>query len=152
MVKEKSQLPRKHRKLKVFFVIFIILVLLLGCLFWYFSRRAKQNAVFPDARNTDLYSVLAQFGLLDAVVDITDERIVVSYNLEDLKQKDEALFLTLGAAYQISPESKKMTVIEFYKLAPVEEVHVLMSDVQLFAEHQLSEKELIQKIEIKKIG
>ncbi len=152
MVKEKSPLLRKHRKLKFFLVLFIILIILLAYFFWYFSRRAKQNAVFPDIRNTDVYHVLAQFGLSDAVVDITDERIVVSYNLEDLMQKDEALFLTLGAAYQISPGSREITVIPFYELAPIEEVHVLMSDVQLFAEDKLPEKEFIQKMEIKKVG
>ena len=150
MVKEKSK-SQKRRGWKIVLIIFIVLAIILGVVYFYFSYKIKQNSVFLNVQNTDLYNVIARFGLSDAVVDISDERIVVSYNLENLSQKNEALFLTLGAAYQISPDSKKIIIVEFYKLVPVEEVSIFMSDVKLYAESQLSEEELVEKMKIKKI-
>ena len=136
-----------HRLIKV-----LIVLMLMGGLGWYLSYRAEKTIVVPDVRDTDMYVTLAQFGLDDAVIDITDKQILVSYNLKDKKQWEESLFLTLGAAHQIAPLAQEIMITVFYDLKPFKEIAVRMTDVDLYAENKLSEEDFKKRIMVREIS
>lgn len=147
----KENRSKKKRFGPVLVKILIALILIAG-LIWYLSYRAEKTIVVPDVRDTDMYVALAEFGLDDAVIDITDKQILVSYNLKDKKQEEEALFLTLGAAHQIAPSAQDIIIMVFYDIKPFKEITVAMTDVTLYAENKLSEEDFKKRIIVREIS
>ena len=141
------------KKWVIALLVFLGLIVLAAAVLGYFAYLGSQDdSIQVNEKNTDLYAALVAAGIKDAVVDITDERVLVSYNLPKMDDKENYVYFTIGAAYKLSPNSKKVIITEFSDLKPFEEVTISMDDVKEFAADKLSEEEFVAKWKVSKIG
>lgn len=102
--------------------IIAVVVLIVGYL-----TLVPAKAVVPE--NEALYSVLANVGIDDALVDVTDERVLVRYNLPEGKDPEAARYFVLGTAAHVAPYSKRIIIQTYRDMEPLEEASVATADV-----------------------
>jgi hypothetical protein len=66
-----------------------------------------------DGRNDSVYASLAVAGMENALVDLTDERTIIGYELPRELDKEVALFYVLGAAARHTNPEATITTIAF---------------------------------------
>jgi len=106
--------------------------------------------IIPNPLNTELYLALTSVGIEDAIVDITDERALVRYNLPENMSKESVNYYIMGAAAAITNSSK--IVIQVYEnFTPLEEIVVSTEDVLAFMNETITYEEFEKRIEIKSL-
>ncbi|RLI85044.1 MAG: hypothetical protein DRO98_07650 [Archaeoglobales archaeon] len=101
--------------------------------------------------NTELYLALASVGIEDAVVDITDERALIRYNLPENMSKESVNYYIMGAAATIAPNSSKIVIQVYENFTPVEEVVVSTEDVLTFMNETITHEEFEKRIEVRSL-
>ncbi len=114
-------------------------------IFFVLSMPAKPEPAASD-KNTNLYNALLDFGITDAVVDITEERAFIRYNLPDFLDNETAVFYIMVAAASVAPEAQVIIVQTYQNFEPVDEVTVSTKDVISLREGKISEEEFLKKI------
>jgi len=143
----------KMKKWLIALLVFLGLILVAAAILGYFAYLGSQDdSIQVNEKNTDLYAALVAAGINDAVVDITDERVLVSYNLPKLDDKEAYIYFTLGATSKLSHNSKEIIITEFSDLKAFEEVTVSMEDVKSFSSNTISEEEFMAKWKVSKIN
>ncbi|RLG39170.1 MAG: hypothetical protein DRN91_00585 [Candidatus Alkanophagales archaeon] len=93
---------------------------------------------------------MTSVGIEDAIVDITDERALVRYNLPENMSKESVNYYIMGAAAAITNSSK--IVIQVYEnFTPLEEIVVSTEDVLAFMNETITYEEFEKRIEIKSL-
>ena len=108
----------------------------------------KEPEIQPNPLNTQLYNTLSELGIEDAVVDVTAERTVVRYNLQENMSKEDAEISIMQVAAEISINSGKIIIQTYENFKPVEEVIVGTNDVLAFMEKTITYEEFRKRIEV----
>jgi len=103
--------------------------------------------VSPSERNTELFYTLADASITDAVVDITDERALVRYNVPENMTKNESVYYTLGATARVANESERVVLEVFRDNEPVESVEVRTEAVVSYLRDEASLSELKDEVD-----
>lgn len=147
---EESILNR--RRASVLGILFVILALL--AVFWVLgaSPTPDEEPVSPSEKNTELFYTLADASITDAVVDITDERALVRYNVPENMTKNESVYYTLGATARVANESERVVLEVFSENEPVERVEVRVEEVESYLSDETTLSDLEKEIERTDIG
>ena len=95
-----------------------------------------------------LPTILVKSRIEDAVVDVTDERALVRYNLPHGLDKDDTLQFVIVEAAKIS-DSNKIVIQIYENFTPLEEINVDRKVVLDFAKHRITYEEFKQRVGIK---
>ena len=96
------------------------------------SREVVEENLEIRTENTQLYAALVDAGIEDAVVDITDERALIRYNLLPANLNKEATRqYILRASAIIAPETDKIVIQTYVNYEPGEEITVNTRDVNV---------------------
>jgi len=79
--------------------------------------------------NTRLYAALVAVGIEDAIVDITDERALIRFNLPNNLNKEATWYYIMSASAAIAPETDKIIIQTYENYERREEVTVNTTDV-----------------------
>ena len=79
--------------------------------------------------NTRLYAALVAVGIEDAIVDITDERALIRFNLPNNLNKGATWYYIMSASAAIAPETDKIIIQTYENYERREEVTVNTTDV-----------------------
>lgn len=135
-------------KKKVAISITVIAILAISS--YILSLPSQPEPVTPYPLNTELYLALASVGIEDAVVDITEERALIRYNLPENMSKEAVNYYIMGAAATIT-NSSKILIQVYENFTPLEEVIVSTEDVLAFMNGTITYEELEKRIEIKSL-
>ena len=106
--------------------------------------------IAPDPLSTELYLTLASAGIHDAVVDVTEERALIRYNLPENVSKESVNYYIIGATAAIANSSR--IVIQVYdNFTPLEEVEVSRDDVLAFMNHDITYEEFKGRINVRSL-
>lgn len=131
------------KRKKLLIGISVVVVLLVA--FFMLSMPEQPEATASD-RNTILYITLAEYGISDAVVDVSEGRTLIRYNLPEFMNKTDAIYYILGAAASIAPETEKISIQTYQNFEPMDEITISTKDVIDFSEGKISEDEFLKKI------
>ena len=135
---------RKRNILILAAVIFLVIGIL------YIVPSPKEEEVIPNPKNTELYTLLANVGIEDALVDITKDRALIRYELPENMSKEASQYYIMLAAATITNSSK--IVIQVYEnFTPLEEVVVSTDDVLAFMNGTITYEEFEKRIKIKSL-
>ena len=97
------------------------------------SREVVEENLEIRTENTQLYAALVDAGIEDAVVDITDERALIRYNLllPATLNKEATRQYILSASAIIAPETDKIVIQTYVNYEPGEEITVNTKDVNV---------------------
>jgi len=133
-------------------VIPVVVLAVIAIILFILSLPSQPEAeITPSPLNTKLYTILASAGIEDAVVDITDERALVRYNLPKDVNKEDALQFVVIEVAKIS-DSNKIIIQIYDNFTPLEEVNVDKEDALKLARHEITYEELKQRIETKSLA
>lgn len=151
MTKEKSTLQKK-RKFSKWWIFLAVLILIFGSLaaFIFIPTPAEEEIVLNPI-NSDIYSALVAIGIKDAFVDMTQERVIVSYDLPANIQKEASWYYVMGVVASTSSNSGKVIIQAYVNSKATEEVTVQMIDIQEFLNEQLTDAEFTSKLKISSI-
>lgn len=121
------------------FVIIGVIVMLLP---------VSEAEVLPSEANSHIYSLLVAANIEEALVDSTNERTIVSYDLSDNMEKEVSWFYVMGAVASVVPQSKRIEIQAFVNGEPTESITVQMADALDFANNRISEEEFRTKLQI----
>jgi len=134
-------------KLKLMVLVAFLLILSL----YFLSLESEKPEITPNPLNIELYAALASVGIEDAVVDITQERALIRYNLPENMSKESVNYYIMGAAATIAPNSSKIVIQVYGSFEPLEEIVVKTEDVLAFMNETITYEELEKRIEIRSL-
>jgi len=134
-------------KLKLMVLVAFLLILSL----YFLSLESEKPEITPNPLNIELYAALASVGIEDAVVDITQERALIRYNLPENMSKESVNYYIMGAAATIAPNSSKIVIQVYGNFEPLEEIVVKTEDVLAFMNETITYEELEKRIEIRSL-
>lgn len=135
------------RRRKVGVAVLVVAVVLIGVFLFLSQPAPTEPDVEPSEKNTELYLTLADASITDAVVDITDERALVRYNVPEEMTKNESVYYTLGATATVADDSESI-VLEVYRNNEGDErVTVSTEAVREFVRNESSLSDLQNEIE-----
>src|SRR3990167_4437762 len=99
---------------KIIIAILIVAALVAGAAYLrgLFDEKA---AVVIDERNDAIYAALAAAGIENALVDVTDARTIVDYEVPGGMNKEVALFYVLGAAARYAAAESTITATKIFR-------------------------------------
>lgn len=128
-------------------IILLVLVLLSGVWVLGAPVTPESEPVSPSERNTQLFYTLADASITDAVVDITDARALVRYNVPDNMTKNESIYYTLGATARVANSSERVVLEVFRENEPVERVEVQTEEILSYLRGENSLSDLKSEME-----
>ena len=138
-----------RRKL-IYILILAILLISVSVYFSHYFREPIKEQERPEApkpvsielreENTQLYSLLYEMGL-NPLVDVTEERVLVRYNLPE-GMNEETYYRVLAYSARVSPNSKEIIVQIYKDYSPYLEVRANTQDVLSWIEGKISRDEL----------
>lgn len=135
----------KRKKLFIGLGIVFGIIIILLAIFFALSMPEKSEPI-ASGENTNLYIILSSAGITDAVIDITEKRAFIRYELPDFINKTNAVYYILGAAASVAPNTKTIIIQTYQNFEPVDEVTVSTSEVISFSKGEISEEEFLKKI------
>lgn len=135
----------KRKKLFIGLGIILGIVVLLLVVFFALSTPKKPEPMASE-KNTNLYNTLVDFGIIDAVIDISEERAFIRYELPDFIDKTNAVYYIMGAASSVAPETETIIIQTYQNFEPVDEVIVSTKEVIFFTNGEITEEEFLEKI------
>jgi aspartate 1-decarboxylase len=121
------------RKIIIPLALLALIIVVLG-----YVALKPAPVVEVKAENVRLYSALANMGIEDAVVDVTQDKVLVRYNLPANMDMDTVSYYVMGAAAQAAPDSKEIILQVYEDMQPVKEVTVNTSDVISFINERMT--------------
>src|SRR3989344_2123975 len=130
---------------KIIIAILIVAALVAGAAYLrgLFDEKA---AVVIDKVNDAIYAALAAAGIENELVDVTDARTIVDYEVPGGMNKEVALFYVLGAAAQYATAESIITATLFENGSASEESTVSVQDVLAFLNEEIGIQEFREKI------
>lgn len=138
-----------RRKL-IYILILAILLISVSVYFSHYFREPIKEQERPEApklfsielreENTQLYSLLYGMGL-NPLVDVTEERVLVRYNLPE-GMNEETYYRVLAYSARVAPNSKEIIVQIYKDYSPYLEVRANTQDVLSWIEGKISRDEL----------
>lgn len=148
----KPSLPKLGRRGKISLgVVLVIMLLVVSSLLVLSQPAPKEPGVEPSERNSILYHALANESITDAVVNITDERAFVRYNVPGNMSKNESIYYTLGAAARLASGSDRIVLEVYTDFEPDEKVVVSMDAANKFLTNEISTQEFRNEIQRSKL-
>ncbi|MFH0713328.1 MAG: hypothetical protein V1722_02220 [Candidatus Micrarchaeota archaeon] len=123
-------------------IVVIIVLAILVINFWPVPQELSANE-----KNSEIYSALVASGIEDAVVDVTQNQVIVAYELPANIDKDASQFFVMGTVAASTPEVENLK-IETHSGQTVETVTVKIKDVTDFLGGRLSEPAFRAKMTI----
>jgi len=138
-----------RRKL-IYILILAILLISVSVYFSHYFREPIKEQERPEApklvsielreENTQLYSLLYGMGL-NPLVDVTEERVLVRYNLPE-GMNEETYYRVLAYSARVAPNSREIIVQIYKDYSPYLEVRANTQDVLSWIEGKISRDEL----------
>lgn len=117
-------------------------------LFW----PASSASLEADPTATEITVDLAEKGIEDAVVDVSDERALVRYNLPTDMSTEESWVVVLEELLQHAPSSD-VAVLQVYEDGePTQEIEADMDDVEAYFDARISWQEFRERITVRSVG
>lgn len=138
-----KKLEKKIGRKWIMFILIFVLIIIAFFLYVYWPVSEREVSLEP--RNTIVYGALAEVGISDALVDITDERTIVAYVLPTGMDPESANLYIIGAVIS-SANSEKLIIRRFEDEKIAEELSVNLDDVKLALNQTISIEELMTKI------
>ena len=91
--------------------------------------------------NTQLYAALVAVGIEDAIVDITDERALIRFNLPNNLNKEATWYYIMSASTAIAPESDKIIIQTYENYERREELTVNTTDAMALINGKITMEE-----------
>lgn len=127
--------------------IVAILVLLIGAFLILSQPVSPESTVEPNPDNAELYRTLAQNGINESLVDVTDERALIRYERPANMSREQSVLFVFGAAAATAENSSRI-VAEIYteNLTRVYRATIDTDSVRAFVNDQISYQELQSEI------
>lgn len=139
-----------RRKLIYILILAIFLIISVSVYFSHYFREPIKEQERPEApkpasielreENTQLYSLLYEMGL-NPLVDVTEERVLVRYNLPE-GMNEETYYRVLAYSARVAPNSREIIVQIYKDYSPYLEVRANTQDVLSWIEGKISRNEL----------
>lgn len=110
------------------------------------TNTESQQSIEPSENNSALYHALSDATIRDAVVDITEERAFVRYNVPAGMSKNESIYYTLGAAAAVASSSDRVVLEVYTNYEPNERVVVDMEAATAFRDNRTTAREFRNEI------
>lgn len=137
----------RRKKLLVAGGVLAVLVVASLALFW--PDGSTNFEADPTA--TEIAVNLADQGIEDAVVDISDERALVRYNLPTDMSAEDSWVVVLDELLQHAPSSD-LAVLQVYEDGePTQEVEADMDDVEAYFDGRISWEEFRGRIDVRTV-
>ena len=111
----------------------------------------EQTAVVIDERNDAIYAALVSVGIENALVDVTDERTIIRYEVPNDMNKEAALYYVIGGAARYAIPGSTITATLFENESASEESTVSVKDVFAFLNKKITEKKFSGRINRKNL-
>ena len=98
--------------------------------------------------NTQLYAALVAVGIEDAIVDITDERALIRFNLPNNLNKEATWYYIMSASAAIAPETDKIIIQTYENYERREEVTVNTTDVMALINGSITMEEFQKMLKV----
>ena len=108
----------------------------------------EEPAPTPSEQNTHLYTTLARAGIPDAVVDITDERALVRYEVPANATVRSSEWFVLARTAAAAPDSQLVVLQVYEDGRPVEQVTVETQAIKAFSDGELHLEELEVRMDV----
>ena len=132
-------------------VVIIIVVIAVTALMFLPREKPLKPGVTPEAEvielreeNTTLYALLYQMGL-DPLVDVTDQRVLVRYNLPE-EINEETYYRVLAYSARVAPNTKEIIIQIYRDYSPYLEVRTNTQDVLSWIGGEVSREEFSNRI------
>lgn len=136
-------------KIKWIFIFTAAIAIVLAVVFFIRFDRAsvdEQTAVVIDERNDAIYAALVSVGIENALVDVTDARTIIRYEVPRAINKKAALYYVIGAAARYAVPASTIIATLFENESASEESTVSVKDVLAFLNKEMTEKEFSGRI------
>ena len=141
-----------RRKL-IYILILAILLISVSVYFSHYFREPIKEQERPEApkpvsielreENTQLYSLLYGMGL-NPLVDVTEERVLVRYNLPE-GMNEETYYRVLAYSAKTSPNSETIIIQIYRNYHPYMEIKANTQDVLSWIEGKISKEDLSKR-------
>lgn len=138
-----KKLEKKKSRKWIIFILILALIIIAFFLYVYWPVSEREFSL--ESRNTIVYGALAEVGISDALVDITDNRTIVAYVLPTEMDSESANLYIMGAVAS-SANSEKLIIRRFENEKIVEELSINLNDIKLALNKTISIEELMTKI------
>lgn len=131
---------KKSRWKRPLVIIPVALLLVLTMTLVVLAQPAEPEPdLVPNPHSASLYFLLADAGIVDAVVDIQEEYVLVRYNVPPEADPETILYLVLGTTYGAGVGVDTVILQVYVGYEPVEQITVQMRDLALFAEGHIDQ-------------
>ena len=135
--------------LKKILVAILVLVVIAAAAFLFLSQPNPQvKEVELEDKNSAIYSMLVAGGIKDALVDATQERVIVNYDLPAGMDKQASWFYALGSVAAVSPSSAMVVLQASQGGIASEKVTINMADVLDFLNNKTSEEQFKARLTV----
>ncbi len=136
---------------KVFIVIGVLIAILVAGAVVIYLLPTPQ-AVSVNEKNSEIYSLMVAGGIENAVVDVTADKVLVTYNLPADLDKEASWFHTMGAVAAAVPNGKTLIIETHYRSGngqnKIDTLTVQIKDVTDFLGGRLTEMQFRAKVPI----
>lgn len=136
---------KKGLNKKLIALVIIITVIAALVLFVYIPAPSELEL---NEQNSDIYSLLVAAGIKDALVDVTQKQVIVSYDMPENLGKEASWYYVMGAVAGVAPQSEKLKIQSFVNDKPTEEVTVRIKDIQDYLEGKITDSDFKSKLVI----
>ena len=151
MAKKKSKLKIEQAapkpgisKKKIALLVMALIILIVGA---YLFLPAPTGEVVLNEKNSEIYSLLVAGGINESMVDATQQRVMIQYDLPEELDKEASWYFAMGAAAASSPESEKIIVQALVGGNPTEKVSVKTKDVLDYLARNITDLEFVNRFE-----
>lgn len=135
---------KRRRKAGLAIVIFLVAaaVIVAATLFVLGQPVEPEGQITPSEANSRVFAGLAQEGIDGAVVDVTQERAFVRYEVPENSSVEESELLVTRVVAAEAPNASSVVLEVYRDFEPVEEVTVSMETAERFGDDEISAEEL----------
>ena len=111
-----------------------------------------QKDVELNLDNTQLYTILAQAGITNALVDVQEKEVLIALTIPEGQEKEDVLSFIYGTATGYAPTAETITVHVIINNTLIEEYTVTTENVVKYADGKITKEEFDKKVTIKTIS
>lgn len=126
----------------------IVIVLALVAVGLGVAGPASSDTIEPNERDSELYASLADAGVSDAVVEISDEHVLVRYEVPDGMNRTESLEIVLRKSAAAAPNTQVLVVQVYDGYEPALQATVETSVVLAYVLDELTYEDVEAAMEI----
>lgn len=111
------------------------------------STGTDEEVPTPSTAETAIYRAMVNNSIPAAVVDISNETILVRYNVPPNRSREHTTYYVLGVASSVAPKSDRIRVEVYENFVPIEAVVVETTAVQAYRDDEVTFTELTSRVE-----